>query len=187
MAQTGQRVLLIDADLRNSTLAEVFGVDAGPGLADAAAGHSQLNQTVKSTGIAHLDILPSGEVTDQPTELLNSPAFASMLRDLAGRYDRVLIDSPPLASVTDSRILGALSDATLLVLRAEKSTHQAADQAVEELLGVNANLLGVVLNDVPSGNGRYGRYGQYGYGKKRRGRKAPAAVSGGFKVDALGK
>ena len=89
-----------------------------------------------------------------------------LLDELALKYDRVVIDSSPVIPVTDSRIIAALSDVVLLVLRAEKSTRKAAEQAREALLSVGGRLLGAVANAAPQRRGRYGyySYGYYGYG-----------------------
>jgi capsular exopolysaccharide synthesis family protein len=124
-----------------------------------------------------LDLLPSGESPSSPAELLNSPTFIRALKELTSRYDRIVVDSSPLLSVTDARILGAICDATVLVMRAEKSTHQVVDQAVDELLDVGGRVLGGVINAVPRGSNRYGRYSHYGYRRKARPRKARQSKS----------
>ncbi|KPK78869.1 MAG: hypothetical protein AMJ81_14720, partial [Phycisphaerae bacterium SM23_33] len=173
MAQAAQRTLILDADLRNPMQHEVFDVACEPGLTGLLAGTAGLQDAIRFSGVERLDVLPCGAAPDRPAEMLHSPAFRQMLAELSGRYDRIVIDSPPVVSVTDSRILGAICEVTVLVLRAEKSTHPVAQQAIEDLLDVGARLLGAVINAVPRGNRRYGRYSQYGYRRSHR-RKASA-------------
>ena len=102
-----------------------------------------------------------------PSEMLSSQAFAGVLKNLSERYDRIVLDSPPVMAVADARILAALCDVTLLVLRAESSTRRLTEQALDNLLRVGARVLGVVVNDVPRGDDRYGYYG-YPYDYARR-------------------
>jgi capsular exopolysaccharide synthesis family protein len=98
-----------------------------------------------------------------PAELLGNQAFKDLLTKLKPRFDRILIDSPPVVPVADSSILAAVCDVTLLVVRAEESTRKALQQAKTNLAGVGARLIGAVVNDVKHARGRYGYYG-YGYG-----------------------
>lgn len=163
MAQAGQRTLLIDADFRKPVVHEIFEIDDQRGLSTTLTGQLADGLAVQASQVPGLDLLPCGPVPPNPSELLNSEAFAALLRKLAAEYDRVVIDSPPVMPVTDARILGALCDVTVLVLRAERSTRKASEQARDGLLSVGARLLGVLVNDVPRGRDRYGYYGGYGY------------------------
>jgi Mrp family chromosome partitioning ATPase len=97
-----------------------------------------------------------------PSELFSSEAFAGILKKLAEKYDRIILDSPPVAPVTDSQILSAVCDITLLVLKAEKSTRRHSQQARDGLLAVGGHILGVIVNDISAGLGHYG-YSSYGY------------------------
>ena len=96
-----------------------------------------------------LDILPCGPCPNNPVELLNNGFFADMLNKLREKYDRIIIDSPPVMPVADARVIAALGDATLLVLRAERSTRRIAIAARNELWRVRATRIGVVVNGVP--------------------------------------
>ncbi len=176
MAQAGQRTLVLDADFRKPMQHKIFESKDDEGLSNVLAGRGNLNELIQRTEVDGLDILPCGPIPPNPSEMLNSRPFAEALKELAKRYDRVLIDSPPVMPVADARILGAISDVTLMVLRAEKSTRKAAEQAREGLLSVGAHILGAVINDAPRRRGRYGYYGYYsgyghygyGYGRKSR-------------------
>ncbi len=95
-----------------------------------------------------LDVLPAGPIPPNPAELLNTPAFADHLNDLADRYDLVLIDSPPVTAVTDARILAASADSSLLVVRLGSSTRRQVEAARDGLRGVGARLVGVAVNGV---------------------------------------
>ncbi len=172
MAQAGQRTLVIDGDFRRPVQHNIFEIDEKRGLSGALAGRHTIDDAIQPGPVKGLDVLACGPDVPNPSELLNSDAFAETLKNLSERYDRVIIDSPPVAPVADSQILGALCSVTLLVLRAEKSTRRLSQQARDALLSVGAHILGVVVNDVSpkrghygyySGYSRYGGYGSYGY------------------------
>ena len=170
MAKAGRRTLMIDGDLRKPTLHRIFELSDQVGLSSVMAGRETLEKAIQRTAVEGLDVLPCGPIPANPSEILNSRAFAELLQKLAARYDHIVLDSPPVLPVTDARILGATCDVTLLVLRANRSTRRMSEYAAEAMLGVGARVLGVVVNDVPrskrSGyHGGYG-YGNYGYGKR---------------------
>ena len=193
MAQAGQRTLVIDCDFRKPMQHTIFELEIEPGLSSILTGQEQLEKAIKNSKEKNLDILTCGPIPVNPSELLNSQAFNDIIEKLSEKYDRLLIDSPPVMPVADARILGAVSDVTLVVLRAEKSTRKTSEQARDGLLSVGTNILGAVVNDVHH-KGRYGyykgyRYGYYGYGygyghsghkkgdrEKKSGRE-PAAVN----------
>ncbi|MCK5000346.1 MAG: polysaccharide biosynthesis tyrosine autokinase [Anaerohalosphaera sp.] len=163
MAQSDQRTLIIDADFRKPMQHNIFGLDVEMGLSAVLAGRAELADCLQSTDVKNLTVLPAGPEIVNPSEMLNSEAFARMLKQFRNDFDRVIIDSPPVMPVTDSRIIGAQTDITLLVVRANKSTRRASQQARDGLLSVNAGLLGVVVNDVSKQDGRYGYYSGHGY------------------------
>jgi capsular exopolysaccharide synthesis family protein len=177
MAQTGQRVLVIDADFRRPMQHRIFELDRHVrGLSAVLAGQLTLAKAIEHTAVENLDVLTTGPDVSNPAEMLSSETFVRMIKTLAKgkKYDRVLVDSPPIAAVTDSQILAATCDVTLLVLRADMSTRRISLQAVESLLSVEARILGVVVNDVSHRTGRYGYHGGHGYhycGYDRDGRK----------------
>jgi len=165
MAQAGRRVLLIDADFRRPRQHVIFAMSQENGLAGALTGGASLDEAIRKTPVSGLDLLPAGFMPVNPAEILNSPEFAQVTGELTKKYDHVIFDSPPVMPVTDARILGAMCELTLIVLRAEKSTRRGSRQAVEGLLGVGARLIGTVVNDVPR-RGSYGYYHYYyGYGQ----------------------
>ena len=164
MAQAGQKTLIIDADLRKPTQHSIFEIESSDkGLSNLIAGAMDVEDAILPGPTSNLDILTCGIKIPNPAEVLNSDAFARVLRELVERYDRVIIDSPPVGLVSDGQILSALCDVTILVLRAETSTRRRGQQARDNILSVGGRILGAVVNDVQRGNGHYGYY--YGYGR----------------------
>jgi capsular exopolysaccharide synthesis family protein len=164
MAQAGQKTLILDADFRRPMQHKIFKIDCRDReLGSVLACAKSLQEAIQPTGIEGLEVLPCGPDVPYPSEVLNSKTFASTLEQLSNKYDRIVIDSPPVVSVTDSQILAAICNVTLLVLRAEKSTRKASQQARDALLSVGARMLGAVVNDVHGKNGRYGYYSGPGY------------------------
>ena len=179
LAQAGQKTLILDADFRKPMQHKIFEVNHEEiGLSSVLAGTSTLEEAIQPSKIKSLELLTCGPDVPNPSEILNSKSFAKLLEDLSNRYDRVIIDSPPVMPVTDSQILAAVSDITLLVLRAEKSKRKTSQQARDGLMSVGARILGVVVNDV-SRSSSYGYYGYYDYGRRKRkkaGDRKPVAV-----------
>lgn len=174
MAQAGQRVLLIDADMRKPRQHQAFEVNPEQGLATVLADRRPVEEAVMKTAVAGLDLLPCGPLPSNPVELLNNGFMEEILITLRGKYDRVVIDSPPVCPVADARVLATMADCTLLVLRAERTTRRVALAARNELWQVRVKRLGVIVNAVPQrrsaayGYGGYG--GEYGgYGEKTYG------------------
>jgi capsular exopolysaccharide synthesis family protein len=169
MAQAGQKTIIVDCDFRRPMQHNIFDVGRQTGLSNVITGNTPLSDAIQRGPIDNIDILACGADVPNPSELLNSELFLKILNELSSRYDRVLIDSPPVMPVADSQILGAICDITILVLRAEKSTKKISKLACDNLVGVGAHLLGAVINDVPQPKSRYGyynyrRYGYYSYG-----------------------
>lgn len=178
MAKAGQRTLLIDADLRKPRQAERFGLSDEKGLSTLLASDVTIDSVVQRSGCEGLDVIASGPVPANPAEILGSTRFAQILESLGKKYDRVIVDSPPVLPVTDARIIASRCNSTLLTFRVDQTTRKRAAAARDSLIGAGAKLLGVAMNDMPSGIGYgygygYG-YGKYGYGEKK-GRAADAA------------
>jgi len=148
-AQAGHKTLLIDANLRQPILHDIFGVDGRVGLTDILQGNDSIEHASQATDIDSLDLMPAGAVAADPSELLNSPELSDVLNMLAGKYDYVLIDSTAVTRGTDARVLGAMCDGTLLVIDTHLSNRATAVAASEALTSVGATLVGVVLNNAP--------------------------------------
>jgi capsular exopolysaccharide synthesis family protein len=147
VAQGGNRVLLVDANLRDGVLATMFGVDNATGLATLLEADVSIPITaIHHTASPSLDLVPSGPLPHNPAELLNSQRFIDLLGDLSERYDHVVIDSPPSVTFTDSRIISASADLTILVVRSDQINRRMFELAMEGLNSVGANVCGMVLN-----------------------------------------
>jgi succinoglycan biosynthesis transport protein ExoP len=186
MAQAGQRTLILDADLRKPMQHRVFAKNGhNQGLTDVLGGRVTREEAIRSTEVNGLDVLESGRHVPNPSELLNSKGFATLLEQLKGSYDRILVDSPPVGLVTDAQILAAHVDLTLVVLRAGRTTRIVTQRARDALLSVGARLAGAVVNDVSKRNKRYSHYGVYGYhdgyhgsnGHGKTGEEVPADIN----------
>jgi capsular exopolysaccharide synthesis family protein len=147
IAQAGRRVLLIDADCWRPVQHEIFSLTEENGLTSVLMQKIKLSDAVRKTDVDKLDVLPCGELPSNPAELLESQALLDLLNEASEQYDQILLDSPPVVPITDARILAASCGATILVLRAGKSTRTEADEAFEALSAVGAPILGVVVND----------------------------------------
>jgi polysaccharide biosynthesis transport protein len=168
-AQAGNRTLLIDCDLREPVQHLIFDVDPDGGLSGVVGSESKLRDAIKPTRVPGLYLLPCGPVPPNPSELLASKRFDLLMQTLAGAFDRIIIDSPPITSVADTRILASAAEATVLVVRINQSMRRSAALAVEALEKAEANLAGVIANDVatPRQYRYYGGSWQYAVGLKR--------------------
>jgi len=161
MAAAGHRTVLVDADLRRPVQHKVFEVDGSAGLADVLAGKSNLKDVLRRTTTKGLYLLPCGAVPANPAELVEGRGFRQVIDALKGTFDRVIIDSPPVMVVADARVIASSADATLLVLRMNKSDRRLAALALDVLQRAGAKVLGWVANDMSQAAERYG--GGYGY------------------------
>jgi succinoglycan biosynthesis transport protein ExoP len=162
LAQRDTRVLLIDGDLRRPNVHHRFGLNGKVGLTTILTGATTLEGTVQRVPeIPNLDILPSGPVPPFPTEMLSSETMISLLRRCGELYNYVVIDSPPILSVTDGVILARDADAVVLVVRHGKSSKHVVRRARDLLLRSGATITGIVLNAVDLNSPEY--YGYYGY------------------------
>jgi capsular exopolysaccharide synthesis family protein len=168
IAEMGDRVLLIDGDLRNPRLQRIFSLEPQPGLStllkEAPAGSEtpRLDQCVRPTVIPNLFVLPAGLPTSFSSSLLSSVRLRETLEKLSTQFDKILIDTPPMLTIPDARILAKHVDAVVLVVRAGKTTRDAAVAAYERLLGDGTELVGAIMNDWDPAASAGGYYG-YGY------------------------
>ncbi len=163
LAQAGQKVLIVDADCHTPKQHRIFKKDRRQkGLSSVVADQVSLEDAIEPSGTDGLDILTCGPDVSRPSEMLNHDRFRRLIATLAGKYDRVLIDSPPVLALTDAQILASQSDGVVLVLRAGTSTRRDSIHAYAELAGVGARVLGVVVNAAPRRRRSY-RHGGYYY------------------------
>ncbi|MHB1846635.1 MAG: GumC family protein [Deltaproteobacteria bacterium] len=174
MAQSGNRVLLVDTDMRRPRLHRAFGVANEVGLSTAVVGEARVDDCVKTTEVPNLWVLPCGPVPPNPAEMLHAERFKEIVASLSGRFDRIVFDSPPLAAVADAAVLATQVDGTLLVIKAGQTRHELALRALASLQSVNAPIAGAVLNDLDLESREYGYYYYYrrGYYGEEQGGKA---------------
>jgi tyrosine-protein kinase Etk/Wzc len=166
LAQKGRSALLIDADMRRPVQHRQFMVEQSPGLSDCLLADTLLEGVIRPTMLDTLFILPAGGQPPNPAELLDSPQMNRLLEALRGRYDAIILDSPPILAVTDSAVLGPKTDGIILVVRAEKSDKDAIALAIHQMRQVDAEILGVVVNDARA-EGLYQSYYREYYGPAR--------------------
>ncbi len=167
MAETGRRVILIDADLRRPTVSDTFGITERIGLTDMIVGKAQIADVLhRAPQNPQLYVLPAGTIPPNPSELLGSQALMDFLNKLA-EHATVILDAPPLLPVTDSAILAARTDGAIVVISAGKTHIDELGKALTNIRKVNGKTLGVIINRVPikgADRGQYGYYGEhYGY------------------------
>ena len=163
IAQTGKKVLLIDADMRRPVQHKNFTIDNQVGLSSLLAGLAE-DDAVLPDVLDKLDILPAGPVPPNPSELLSSKRLAGLIKSVSSRYDMIIIDTPPLASVTDPVILSKHVDGFIIVTWAGKTTQEMLGKGLKQLKEMEAPVTGVVLNRFNAKKtGYYYNYGDYYY------------------------
>lgn len=165
MAQTGVRVLLIDADLRKPSQHKTFRVKKHNGLSRILSGELTFEDCVCREVARGMDLLPSGSLPPNPSELLGSESMDKLLDEVTALYDYVFIDTPPLCVVSDSLVLCEKAAGTVLIARQGQTTYEELHRAVENIHDVQGNLLGVVISDMKDGARPYSRYDRYKYYK----------------------
>lgn len=166
LAQGGNRVLLIDADMRKAVQHKIFGIQNKRGLSSAISKMSGLDEAIQKNVMENLDILPSGPIPPNPSELLASAQMRTILERLAAEYAVIVIDTPPINVVTDAMELADCVAGIVMVLRYAFTTTDDTEAAMNRISLANMNMLGFILNDVRTkGHGYYSKKYKYKYGK----------------------
>jgi capsular exopolysaccharide synthesis family protein len=161
MATTGGRVLLIDGDLRNPSVARTMGIEGGAGLTTVLLGQAGVDEVIQRWRDTSLHVLTAGAIPPNPSELLGSEPMRELFDKLANEFDFILIDSPPVVPVVDAVLLDRLAGGTLLVVASHRTKKRDLASAVRQLDTVGAKLAGVALNFVPVNESDARRYGYY--------------------------
>lgn len=165
MAKGGQRVLVIDADMRKGRMERQMCVDSKPGLADYLSGQQSIEQVIKSPGVENLDFIARGAVPPNPSELLMHPRLKALLDWASDNYDLVLVDTPPILAVTDPAIVGAHAGTTMIVARfglnPVKEIEVTKNRFEQNGIEVKGCILNAVVRKASSTYG--GNYGYYNY------------------------
>ncbi|MFU0826093.1 MAG: non-specific protein-tyrosine kinase [Lachnoclostridium sp.] len=166
LADSGKKVLFVDADLRKSVLIGRYRIDrAVLGLSQYLSGMNQLDEVLYQTNIDNLDIIFTGPIPPNPSELLGSQYFHEMIETLKPSYDYIIVDTPPLGIVIDSANVAKFCDGTILVVETHSIRYKLAQKVVKQLEKGNCRILGAVINKVNVKQDKhYGKYygGYYG-------------------------
>lgn len=165
LAQGGQSVALIDADLRRPMVAEYLGLERNAGLTTALVGQADLDDLLQPWGNDQLFVLTSGRIPPNPSELLGSDRMRSLISRLENAFDAVIIDAPPLLPVTDAAVLAQQVGGVVLVVGSQKVRTTDLEKSISALEMVEADLLGVVLNRLPAKGPDAYAYSYYSYEK----------------------
>lgn len=166
LAEAGAKVLLLDADLRRPSVAAKLGLAKAPGLTNLLVARGDYRDTIQHCTIAPgLDIISSGDIPPNPSELLSSGRMARLMKELTGQYDYVVVDLPPVNVVSDAIAVSKLLDGVVMVVRSGVSEQRMLAEALRQLKLVNVRILGFVYRDNEPGGSRYGK--KYGYKYKK--------------------
>jgi capsular exopolysaccharide synthesis family protein len=155
-AEAGNKVLVIDCDLRRPAMARLLVEKASPGLSGVLAGMENLDDAIRKDMYPNLDILFSGEVPPNPSELLGSEKMRSLIDAMSEKYDYILVDTPPVNVVSDACVVANLLDGVLLLVRKDRSRKEDVKRSIDSLRLTGAKVLGFVLNGVTVESKSYG-------------------------------
>lgn len=161
LAQSGKRVLAIDADLRKGRCHHLLHLRNQDGLANVLTGSSDVKNSIRETAIKDFYLLPRGALPPNPADLLMSQRMRDVLNELRSSFDFIVIDSPPIVAVSDAAVLSAICDGVVLVFNGQKTTSASARRALERLDKVGARMLGVILNGIDIRDPEYFDYRSY--------------------------
>lgn len=164
LAELGKKVLLIDGDMRRPSVHEKIGIQAAPGLSEVILGTQELGKAISSyqssTDETHFDIITSGAIPGNPSELLNSKRFEKLIGAVSTACDYVIVDLPPVNAVIDAVSVSKIADGMLVVIRESHCPRFVLNECIEQLQYAKANILGFVMNGCVEGAGKRYQYGQ---------------------------
>lgn len=163
MAQSGNKVVMLDCDMRRPKVHKIFGMSKDQGMSNILVGNKDLNGIIIPTQVPNLDVIPSGPIPPNPSEILGSTRMTKLIEDLKKDYSRIIIDSPPITAVTDAVVLSKCVDGVVIVVRANDTAREIVKNGVNQLQAVGAHVLGAVLNGVDMGKDSYYYYQYYYY------------------------
>lgn len=163
MAQTGRKVLLVEADLRLSTVAKRLQLHSKPGLTNLMVGQASGNEVLQKSGLnPNLWVITAGDTPPNPAELLGSNPMAVTLDAMSKLFEIIIVDLPPVTAVSDALIVSKLLDGMIVVVRQDYCNRAAVDEVVRQLRFVDAKILGFVMTGANAQKKAYKRYGSYG-------------------------
>ncbi|ENW94375.1 polysaccharide biosynthesis tyrosine autokinase [Acinetobacter dispersus] len=165
-AQSNKKVLIIDADMRRGYLHKYFNVEIKPGLSEYLSHQADLNQVIHQTEISGLSVITRGKNPTNPSEMLGSEQFKSLLEQLSQQYDHIIIDTPPILAVTDGIIISQYSGVNLIIARYAKSQMKELELSLNRFEQANVKVNGFILNDIQRSSAGYGYGYNYSYAYK---------------------
>ena len=153
-----KKVLVMDCDLRNPSVHKMFGISNISGITDVLTGQKDIDKCIEKTNIKNLDVLKVGKIPPNPSEMLLSKKMKDFMDVIKEYYDYIFIDSPPIGVVADANILTQYADGTILLVGSNETDIEAVKISKERLEGVNANILGAILNKFEADEKSYGYY-----------------------------
>lgn len=164
LAEAGERVLLIEGDMRLPTISKQLNLQPSPGLSNVLAGLNGVKEALQESGVhKRLQVISSGDIPPNPSELLGSKSIRILMEVLSGNYDFIVIDLPPVTEVSDALVASKLTDGIIVVVRQNYASRRALADTMQQLKYADAKVLGFVMNRAGAGKGKkYRRYGGYG-------------------------
>lgn len=156
-----KNILIMDCDLRNPSIHRLFGISNSKGLTDVLLENKTFNQCVQSTKIKNLKVLTTGNIPQNPAEILNSKRMKDFVEGMKEEFDYIFIDTPPIGIVSDAGIISSYSDGVILLAASESVNSELVKMSKERLMKVNANIIGCILNKFDYK--KYNVYSDYGY------------------------
>ena len=163
MAQFGYRVALLDCDFHWPQMRKLFAIAQECGMTNLLVGNKKIEDVVCATDVPNLHVIPSGPIPPNPSEILGSKKMQALIEELKQKYDKIIIDSPPIALVTDSLMLAHAVDGIVFIVRAGSTPKKIAGDAVEAIKGIGAKVLGAVINALDTHKAGYHYYANYPY------------------------
>ena len=161
-ANLNKKILLIDCDLRNASIHEMFELNNIYGLTDILAKDRAVDKCIQETELENLYVLTAGAIPPNPAEILSSEKMKNLIEDLKNIYDYIFIDTPPIGLVTDAGVLSSFIDGVVLVVKSESVEKKYLEETKKKLDAVDARILGAILNSYKSEQKDYNYYSYYG-------------------------
>jgi exopolysaccharide transport family protein len=175
MAQAGSKIIILDCDMRRPEIHNLFGATRDRGMSNIMVGVDNIGVIIQSTQIPNLDVITSGPIPPNPSEMLGSKRMESLLVALRKKYDHILIDSPPVTAVTDASVLSKSADGVIMVIRTGDMARQIVKNGIDQFNNVGAHFIGAVLNGIDLSSSKYSyyyyQYYRYYYGEDGEGIK----------------
>lgn len=168
LAQSGKKVVIVDADLRRPMQHKMFNIINAAGLTNFLVNENPLDEVIQESGVENLSVIASGPIPPNPSELLESGGMRSLIQQLRARFDFVLVDSPPVLPITDAAIMASLVDGVVLVVRSGQTRVDLAKEAKETIEKARGKMIGAILNQVHYEGDDYRYYYYYGHDKTRK-------------------